>query len=379
MRRVMARQTRGLGTGLLAGALMFLIGYLYRLPCRFEYFAGADNYRNLCYTDVPALYLARGIDRELLPGDLEYPVGIRYVVALTRLFTAGESDVVRAMRFFDITAIVLGAVYLGILWMLRSARQRWLLVLSPLVPLLALINWDLVAVFFVVLALYLSTQEKHHLAGVALGLGTATKLFPVVITPALVIPLLRQRRFRDASGLVLAEIGTWILVNLPLFAASPRQWSWFFRFNSERGADWGSLWLVPLLIRNHSVAHLNLLVAVFTALALAAAVVLIWRRQLSVWPASLLLALSFLLFNKVYSPQYALWLLPLAVLSVRTRSLMLWQIAQIQYVVAIWFYLQEQTSGGGIGENWYAVSLVLMWLSNAWLAIEAVSKRRKSS
>ena len=48
----------------------------------------------------------------------------------------------------------------------------------------------------------------------------------------------------------------------------------------------------------------------------------------------------FVLTNKVYSPQYVLWVLPLAVLArPRWRDLLIWQAAEAAYFVAIWWYL----------------------------------------
>ena len=49
---------------------------------------------------------------------------------------------------------------------------------------------------------------------------------------------------------------------------------------------------------------------------------------------------GFLLVNKVYSPQYVLWLLPLAALArPRWRDLLIWQAGEVFYFATVWWYL----------------------------------------
>jgi uncharacterized membrane protein len=73
-----------------------------------------------------------------------------------------------------------------------------------------------------------------------------------------------------------------------------------------------------------------------------------------------LVVAGFLLVNKVYSPQYVLWLLPLAVLArPRWRDLLVWQAGEVLYFAAVWLYLGEFTASSTAGQPdklyWYAV------------------------
>jgi len=103
------------------------------------------------------------------------------------------------------------------------------------------------------------------------------------------------------------------------------------------------------------------------ALVLFAAVgfvVLTAPRRPRVPQVAFLIVVSFLLVNKVDSPQYSLWLLPLAVLAYpRWKPLLAWQLVEIFEVVMryLWFTFSDSTAFGktGISEGWFVSAVVL--------------------
>jgi uncharacterized membrane protein len=73
---------------------------------------------------------------------------------------------------------------------------------------------------------------------------------------------------------------------------------------------------------------------------------------------------AFLLVNKVWSPQYALWLLPLAVLArPRWRDVVIWQVAEVFYFVAIWWYLAGELTAAQYGAAVAIRVAGLLWLA----------------
>ena len=83
------------------------------------------------------------------------------------------------------------------------------------------------------------------------------------------------------------------------------------------------------------------------------------------------MVLGFLLVNKVYSPQYVLWLLPLAVLAhPRWRDLLVWQAGEVTYFVLVWLYLGGFTSSATAGEPdpAYAAAIAIRMAAQLYLA-----------
>ncbi len=369
-------------------AVGFALAVVQHQPClKTNWSSDQARYAKGCYSDIPYLYTGRGFAEGLWPyADsggryevMEYPVGISYLAwgaaKLTQLDPAGPPMVQRGLgdagqlwslpgmaqevnTYFLVTALLLCVFGLGATWFVAGTHRGrpWdalYFVLSPCLLATGLINWDLMALALVAGALWAWSRERPLLAGVLIGLGVATKLYPLFLLGPILVVAWRRRRLGDV-GLVAAGAGTaWALANLPAWMTGPEQWQVFWRFNSDRGADLGSLWLV-LQDAGHTVTPATINAwswALFGAVCLAVAVLGL-RAPVTPRVAQLgfLVVAGFLLVNKVYSPQYVLWLLPLAVLArPRWRDLLIWQAGEMLYLVGVWTYLGgwlEPASGG---------------------------------
>src|SRR5205814_9081884 len=90
---------------------------------------------------------------------------------------------------------------------------------------------------------------------------------------------------------------------------------------------------------------------------------------------------GFLMTNKVWSPQYVVWLVPLAVLArPRLWPYLLWQLAEVAYFFGIWGFLifdyigqgHSVTGYQGISTGWYFATLAGRFLAVALLAAYVV-------
>jgi uncharacterized membrane protein len=256
-----------------------------------------------------------------------------------------------------------------------TGRRPWdtaMVALSPALLVYAFNNWDLLAVALATLGMWAWARQRPVLAGALLGLGVAAKLYPVLVLGALFLLCLRAGALRTWLRAVLAAAGAWLAVNLPVALLAPENWSWFFVFSRQRPANPESIWNVLLTATDNRVldgpladgetpAVLNAVVAVLL-LALAAWVawlVLSAPVRPRVAQVAFLLVAGFLLLNKVYSPQYALWLLPLAVLArPRWRSLLVWQVSEaLVWVLTMLYYLGSENRG--VEVEWFFLAVLV--------------------
>ena len=362
----------------------FALGILARTTCISSGFNGIGRYTHLCYSDIPVLYSLRGFaDGRLpyldhIPGQqgFEYPVltgaFAQLGAWLTPLFGGG------GIGFYAANVLLLGICFLiTVLATGASARPRnWdavLLASAPALLVAATINWDLLAVALTAVWLLLWSRKLPGWAGLVLGLAIAAKFYPLVLCGPMLLLCLRSARMPAFWRMIGTAALAWLVVNVPVMLLNFDGWAEFYSFSQTRGQDFGSPWLalsiagfgVPPDLLN-TVASTLFLIA---CLAVGALIVFANRRP-RVAPMLFLVLAAFLLTNKVYSPQYVVWLVPLAVLArPRLRSLIVWQAGELIYFVAIWWYLAGlQNPSKGLPGGWYAVAIWIHIFVTVWFA-----------
>lgn len=392
-------------------ALTFALGMVQKGNC-FEdtWTDGTARYTHMCYSDLPYLYTGRGFAELAWPYDddpqvrgryevMEYPVGISYwaygTAAVTHWLSGspdlepryqqssgdlfGDPDVQGEIRLFVVVnAIGFAALVLLAAWLLAGVDRRrpWdaaMFAASPALALTALVNWDLVAVTLVAAAVWAWARDRPVLTGVLIGLGAATKLYPLFLLGAVLVICLCDKRVRDFVVTTAAAAAAWVLANAPAYLQGPDEWKVFWSFNSDRGADLGSIWLViaqatdgvvdPSTINTWSwLIFGGWCVGVFVLGILA-------PDTPRMAQLGFLIVAGFLLVNKVYSPQYVLWLLPLAVLArPRWRDQIVWQATEILYFASVWWYLGGFLAPGGGGDaGFYWVAILLRMAGELFL------------
>jgi uncharacterized membrane protein len=204
---------------------------------------------------------------------------------------------------------------------------------------LSLHRYDLYAAAFAVGGLAALVRGRHRLGFAVLGIGTAAKIFPVVLVPLAYFHARRRFGARETRRGLLAFLAAVALVVLPFVALSPGGVRFSIARQTGRALQIETVGS-SLLLGLHALGAYaptpafgsgswnltgtlpDALTALQTALQLAA-VLLVWlvfargsrgREQLLVGSAAAVAV--WILFGKVLSPQYLLWLLPLVALVV---------------------------------------------------------------
>jgi uncharacterized membrane protein len=226
------------------------------------------------------------------------------------------------------------------------------------------VNWDVLAIGLAAFGLYAWARRRPVLAGVLLGLGGAAKLWPLFVLGPLLVLGLRSRRLREAGLATLGAVVSWAAVNAPIFLLYRDSWNRFFDLNTTRPIDWGTLWYIgryldgkwhaggagnrgPFQWLSDHVPALNIITYGLFLLACVGIglLCLLAPRRPRLAQVAFLVVAAFLLFSKVWSQQYVLWLLPLAVLArPRWGAIVAWSVAEVGYFTA--FYAELLGAGG---------------------------------
>jgi len=358
-----------------------LVSFAKFSQCENSGWATPGQYIHACYSDLPALYGSRGLDTNSWPyssddNSVEYPVITAMVMYATSFAAKSPAS------YFNVNIFFLILLFIATLIVVRKIRPEfaYLSAIAPAMIASLFINWDLWGIATMMLAIYWFDRKQYLYSALILALSISTKFLPIFLLIPIAFILWRDTKLKVLVKYVAVVAATWLAINAPFALTTPTGWWRFFKLNLERGADWGSIWLA-LQQLGLSLTNLNYLSILVLLIALTSVAIVLFELKYTPTLASVafIVMAAVMIASKVYSPQFVLWLTPLAVIALTNKkdlhAFWLWQATEVIYHVAIWQHIASITGAQfGLGPTPYAI-LTLVRIAGTIYLMAVLARR----
>jgi uncharacterized membrane protein len=324
MRAVTTKAGRiSLATVLICATVTFGAGVAWKSYCASGDWGDARQYTTACYSDIIPLLGAEQLTSGRLPyidacaksdGNCdEYPVLSMYFMRIAASLSGPNPT-----AFFWTNVVMLwicAMVVVACCYFVVGSRALYV-ALAPTLLLSGVLNWDLFAIALSMAGVLFFFTRQDVESGAYLGLGAAAKFFPALLVIPLAVDRVRSREPDRGITIGWSAGAAWLLANIPFALLGLTGWLEFFRFNSTRGADYDSLWYIGYRLSGGYASDHTAFINLASAGSFVGLVGLVWAIKahrhpgFPRWTLGFPILVLFLLTNKVYSPQYSLWLLP---------------------------------------------------------------------
>jgi uncharacterized membrane protein len=353
-----------------------LVSFAKFSPCENTGWATPDQYIHACYSDLSALYVSRGLDTNTWPyasddNSVEYPVITAMVMYATSFVAKSPAS------YFNVNIFFLVLLFLVTVLVVRKIRPEfaYLSAVAPAMIASLFINWDLWGIATMMLAIYWFDRKQYLHSALILALSISTKFLPIFLLIPIAFILWRDTKQKELAKYVAVVAVTWLAINAPFALTTPTGWWRFFKLNLERGADWGSVWLA-LQQLGLNLTNLNYLSILLLLIGLTSIAIFLFELKHTPTLASVafIVMAAVMVASKVYSPQFVLWLTPLAVIALINKedlhAFWLWQATEVIYHVAIWQHIASITDAKfGLGPTPYAILTLVRIAGTIYLMV----------
>ncbi|MGH3358911.1 MAG: hypothetical protein ACRDO7_08905 [Nocardioidaceae bacterium] len=396
-------------------AVTFTVAVVAKAPCA----AGAwwdspRDYANACHTDLANDYALAGLAEQTPPWEVDPgqhvvrdeqtvpDAALSYAAAVVAQGLTGGPDVdERATRpvvdlakddtvrheavvYVGVSAVIqLFAFLVGILLLARSSPRPYTLSVlagAPVIVFTALLGWDMILFFLACAAWWAWRREHAMLAGGLVGVAGAMAFWPLLILPAVALAAIRLGGAEQVGRALGGAVVAWVCCAIPLVVVAGGALfdpvAWYANLVTGTGSVWDVLADVGVLPES-STMNVTIVAGMVVVLMAVSVFALKAFRAPDGPTIAFLLVLGWFWVTKSYEPQYALALLPLAALAwPRWRDLLVWQSAEILFVLGTWWHLGGYTLDSGDADRIYPALIVIRIAAQAWLAARIVLDHR---
>ena len=345
-----------------------IIAVVVKTPCRVGGWGAPEVYLAGCYSDWTGLWTSRGFAEDpwaafRVDSAFEYPILIAVVASVIAWLAQAVTSVSEALGveaganlvFYDLNFLAVIALWIvTVLMVAKLAGIRYwdaiMVAVAPGIIFAGFINWDMWAVALMIGAMWAFARHRYVMAGVLIGLGVAVKVFPLFLLGAIAVLAIRAARYYPLLVTTASAAVAWLVVNLPMMLLNTDAWAVFYEFSSDRPPGWSSIWHAYGLATGETITGAQLSGYAFWSFLVLCAIIavigLTTKHRPRLAQLMFLIVAAFVLVNKVYSPQFVLWLIPLLVLALPNwRDFLIFSAVELLHFWAIWGFLAGPTSG----------------------------------
>lgn len=301
------------------------------------------------YEDMSAYYIhAEWVTTHDVPVS-EYPQIPTYLLGLNRFITGIFNTSIQFAVFYAITVLeMITALFVTVKLLYEKfpseRKYRGLLMLTPPILYFIVNRFDILPALLCILALNMAQEKKWVPASILLAAATFTKWYPILILPGFFIyACLQERKFQ--WKMIVSFTLTSLVILLPTYMMGGMEAVLFpYQFHAGRGLEFVSL---PVIINNLLAALFTtslsqqVFILVFLALQISSPVFLLFHRPDTIEKLTHYCILSiaiFIIFARVNSPQWIIWLMPFLIISIKNK-VDIWVIIVYSIVTYLFFPL----------------------------------------
>ncbi len=256
-------------------------------------------------------YLSKGFNYPV-----EYPAGMQFIFESIAKLPNIQSNYDYYMMMIS-SIIAIAGVFCSLFLYASGAKLHRIIcgwIFAPSFIFYPLYNVDLIPILSIILSYYLQQKRRPQLAILCLAIGTAIKVFPIFLLPVFLLENHGKQRLK----LIIIFILIWLACNINFMITDWGRWIypylWQIQENFAKTNHDGSwTWLIYVMFEHFGIGNWSGKVSLL--LFTLSYGYLIHKNQH--WTLARKLScvmILFLLTDRIYSPQYNLYLLPCLVL-----------------------------------------------------------------
>jgi len=345
------------------GLLAISFSYLKFSYCVESNFSGLSATSHGCYSDIPIFWNTHLLEAHLWPykffpipevnqiiNPVEYPFLTGFLMWLVSYITPFADQF--GVNFFKINAVLIGLVFIICLNLINRMKESRFIYFAaaPAVVFSLLINWDIWAVASMLAAVYFFDRKNYRVSSLFLAISISFKFFPIVLLIPVLILGLSLMGIKKVLVYMFNTFAIFAAINIPAAIFNFEGWFYFYKLSFQRSFSSGSIWEI-LNLSGVNIEGINPIYISSTLFVFLFFTVYVYKfeRRAKLAEVAFYFIFAFVIFNKVYSPQYVIWLTALAVLVLRSKRqkifFAIWQFGELAYHFAIWRYLYWQGFG----------------------------------